>query len=502
MGEYPSRTGYEWACRLSKNLLRRLAAREMLNMEYALGSDGQQRLEEYLDRIGKVLGDDQRRASFATYALGLLGDGERKSMEPIAARTCPDPSRVDAEYQRLVHFVSNSKWRDGDVRREASGYALQALTAREPVVGWIFDDTGFLKQGTHSVGVQRQYTGSAGKITNCQIGVSLSVITPTEHLPIDFELYLPHSWTDDPARRLEARIPDAVQFQTKPQLAITMLRRAAAAGVPRGMVLADAAYGHSSPLRRACREFELPYGVGVMSTDRVWRLDRRGRRIDEEPVTIEDFAVGLGRGAFRKTTWRQGSKARLSSYFAMERVHMVQGDEVEAGEPENVWLLMEWERGESAPTKYHVVWLPHASGRRLTRKKVVRMVKQRWRTERVYEDLKGELGLDHFEGRRFPGWHHHVSVALACFAFVVAERVRAFPPSAREEDPHRAQPGTSGTPLRGFVHHRTPCDRTCTRRVASPLSLLPPSPHLASPPESPLIWCSCPKNPNTTRVTQ
>jgi SRSO17 transposase len=464
----------------------------MLDMEYALEGDGQQRLEEFLQRIGEVLGDNNRRASFATYAIGLLSDGERKSMEPIAARACADPARVDAEHQRLAHFVSNSNWRDEDVRREAAAYALEALTKREPVVGLIFDDTGFLKQGTHSVGVQRQYTGSAGKIANCQIGVSLSVITPTEHLPIDFELYLPGSWADDPVRRAEARIPDEVQFQTKPELAIAMLRRAAAAGVPRGTALGDSAYGHSSPLRRACRELEFPYALGVMATDRVWRLDRRGRRIDDEPVAIEDFAVGLGRGAFRKTTWRQGSKAPLSSYFAMERVHMVQGDGIDDGEPEAVGLLMEWERGESAPPKYHVLWQPRGSGRRLTRKQAVRIVKQRWRTERVYEDLKGELGLDHFEGRRFRGWHHHVSVALACFAFVVAERVRAFPPSAREEDRASTQPGATGTPLRGFLHHRAPRNRTRPRQVASPLPLLPPTQPLPSPFD--LIWCSCGRN--------
>ena len=195
-------------------------------MDFALEGDGLRRLEAYFERIGSVLGDDKRRASFATYAIGLLSDGERKSMEPIAARACADPERIDAEHQRLAHFVSNSNWRDKDVRREAAAYALEVLTKREPVVAWIFDDTGFLKQGSHSVGVQRQYTGSAGKITNCQIGVSLTVATPTEHLPIDFELYLPQSWTEDPARRLEARIPDEVQFQTKSELAIVMLRRA------------------------------------------------------------------------------------------------------------------------------------------------------------------------------------------------------------------------------------------------------------------------------------
>jgi len=472
----------------------------MLGMEYELEGDGQQRLEKYFERIGNVLDDDKRRASFATYAIGLLSDGERKSMEPIAARSCADPARIDAEHQRLAHFVSNSNWPDMEVRREAAAYALEVLTKREPVVAWIFDDTGFLKQGTHSVGVQRQYTGSAGKITNCQIGVSLTVATPTEHVPIDFELYLPESWTGDPARRQEARIPAEVQFQTKPELAIAMLRRAVATGVPRGIALCDAAYGHSSPLRRACRGLELPYGMAVMSTDRVWRLDRRGRRVDDEPVTIEDFAVGLGRGAFRKTTWRQGSKAPLSSYFAMERVRMVQGDGVDNGEPEMVWLLMEWEYGESAPTKHHVLWFPKQSRIRLTRKKAVRIVKQRWRTERVYEDLKGELGLDHFEGRRFRGWHHHVSVALACFAFVVAERARAFPPSGRKASPTGPEPSSAGTALCGLLHNGTPRDRARPRPMASPLPVLPPSPQPQTCLESSITWCSC--SHDQARVTQ
>ncbi len=167
------------------------------------------------------------------YAMGLLGDGERKSVEPIAARACPDPARIDAVHQRLLHFT-NANWSDAEVRRVAADHALAAMTEREPVVAWILDDTGFLKQGKHSVGVQRQYTGSAGKITNCQIGVSLAVATETEHLPIDFELYLPESWLDDPNRRSEARIPDSVRFKTKPELALDMVRRALDHGVPPG----------------------------------------------------------------------------------------------------------------------------------------------------------------------------------------------------------------------------------------------------------------------------
>src|SRR5829696_6056605 len=208
-------------------------------MANLMNAAAERRLSEYFDRIGQVLGRKGRRESFALYAEGIFGDSERKSIEPIAARACADPARADAEHQRLLHFALDAPWSDHEVRREAARYAIDALTAQLPIDSWIIDDTGFLKQGSHSVGVQRQYTGSAGKITNCQIGVSLSVATPTEHLPIDFELYLPRSWTEDPVRRREARIPDDVTFKTKPQLALEMIRRAVHAGIPLGVVLGD-----------------------------------------------------------------------------------------------------------------------------------------------------------------------------------------------------------------------------------------------------------------------
>jgi SRSO17 transposase len=163
-----------------------------------------------------VLGEESRRGSFALYALGLLGDRERKSVEPLAARACPAPKRVDAMHQRLLHSAVDSKWSDRQVRRVAAHYALEAMTGRKPVEVWIVDDTGFLKQGKHRVGVQRQYTGSAGKVANCQIGVGLRVATRTEDLPLDFELYLPECWAHDEARRREARIPAEVLFKTKP----------------------------------------------------------------------------------------------------------------------------------------------------------------------------------------------------------------------------------------------------------------------------------------------
>jgi SRSO17 transposase len=409
-----------------------------VRVQYDMDADATRRLGEYFAEIGDVLGHKKRRASFATYALGLLGDGDRKSMEPIAARACGDRDETDAYHQRIQLFITDSAWSDRNVRRVATDYGLSAMTEREPVEAWIIDDTGFLKQGKHSVGVQRQYTGSAGKVANCQIGVSLSIATRTEHLPIDFELYLPKCWTENPARRKEAKIPDDVPFKTKNQLALAMVHRAVEEDRPRGVVLADSAYGDDSSFRAQLRQLGLHYAVEVKDDkrNRVWRVDKAGRRRGE-PITVRALADKLGRKSFRRVTWREGTNSQLSARFALQRVvpaYAETGDDRYA-DREPVWLLVEWRDDESEPTRFHFVSMPT-----VTRKRLVRLVKQRWRTERVYEDLKGQLGLDHFEGRRFRGWHHHVSVALCCFAFVVAERVRSFSPSARGEAGDHAVP--------------------------------------------------------------
>src|SRR5512142_251820 len=180
------------------------------------------RLQQYFRRLGTHLKDRRKRESFAIYAFGILGESARKSVEPIAALACTDPVLTKKMHDKLLHFVGHSVWSDETVRLEATRYVCEQLAEQEPVTTWVIDDTGFLKQGTHSVGVQRQYTGSAGKIANCQIGVSLSIATPQDHVAVDFELYLPTSWTSDPARRSEARIPPEVGFQTKSQLALSM----------------------------------------------------------------------------------------------------------------------------------------------------------------------------------------------------------------------------------------------------------------------------------------
>jgi SRSO17 transposase len=400
---------------------------------------GEARLESYLEDVGDLLKDKRRKASFATYAVGLLSDSERKSVEPLAARSVGDPRTADAEHQRLLHFLTDSNWDDRAVRLMAARYGLKFMTRDEPVEASVIDDTGFLKQGIHSVGVQRQYTGSAGKVANCQVGVSLSLVTRNDHLPVDFALYLPTDWTDDVARRLEARIPEDVVFKTKPQLALEMVTKAHADGLSLGVVLADSAYGSSTEFRRGVHSLGLPYSVGVTCTAKVFELfnvvNRGGRAIDLRSLSFKLEK----KGKFERVTWRDGTRKELSARFAMRRVLPCAESDNELAERSTVWLLIEWRDGETEPANYFFSSLPETT----PLKELVRLTMQRWRTERAYEDLKGELGLNHYEGRRWRGWHHHLSVVLCCFAFVVAERHRVFPLPSRRTSRTRAFRGAA-----------------------------------------------------------
>jgi len=410
-------------------------------MAFADDDAVESRLGAFLNgRIGPHLARREQKESFALYAHGILSDGERKSVEPIAARATGSEGddeekagvlceRVQA---RLLNFLRDSPWDDRSVRREAARYVIEALEKQESVTTWIIDDTGFPKQGKHSVGVQRQYTGTLGKVGNCQIGVSLTIATKHEHVPIDFALYMPKSWTDDPARCEKARVPDNLVFKTKPELALDLIARALEDKIPGDIVLVDAAYGGSSEFRNTVRMFGLDLGVAVTASTKLWPLDKIDRR-HGDPLSAQDLGVDLGRTAFRPITWRIGPGGKLSSRFAFRRVKVAHDDGTDAGDREPLWLVMEWLEGETKPTKFTLTTLP----RRMSKKQIVRIIKERWRTERAYEELKGELGLDHFEGRSFPGWHHHVSVVLSCYAFIVSERVRRFSPSAgRQSDAH------------------------------------------------------------------
>jgi len=337
------------------------------------------RLQQFFGSIGDELALPGRRESFATYAMGILGDAERKSAEPIAARACADPEGVDAAHQRLLHFISNSKWSDENVRLLAAAHALDAMLAHSPVETWIIDDTGFLKQGKHSVGVQRQYTGSAGKITNCQIGVSLSIATAGDHVPIDFQLYLPRSWTDSEKLRQQAHIPKKSAFRTKPELALAMLKRAVKQRLPRGVVLADAAYGTSVAFRDGIRKLHLNYAVGVDPKTTVWCVE--GKALSEESISLRDLAENIeADDGFRHSTWRQGTKEDLTARFATRRVVPAFDDPARPPhEREELWLLVEWRDGEPEPANYFL----SSMALRTSRKKLIHTVMQRWRTERA-----------------------------------------------------------------------------------------------------------------------
>jgi SRSO17 transposase len=240
---------------------------------------------------------------------------------------------------------------------------------------------------------------------------------------IDFELYLSETWLDNIRKRRAARIPADREFKTKTELALEMIARAKDDGLLGNVVLADSAYGDSSAFRARLREMELDFAVGIKPLTKIWVL---GPNNELGPAKgVQELGLALGAAAFRRITWRTGTSGRLSSRFCFRRVKPVRGD----GEPEDkepLWLVMEWLEGESKPTKFFLTNLPH----RMTKKQLIRIIKERWRTEIMYEELKQELGLDHFEGRSFTGWHHHITVVLCCYAFVIVERMRHFPPSA------------------------------------------------------------------------
>jgi len=388
-------------------------------MAYQLDAGGQARLDRYFDGIGAILGRRDRRESFALYALGLFGEGERKSIEPIASRVCGDEELCNAYHYRLLHFLGISPWSDAEVRKYSAQYAITAMATREAVSDWIVDDTGFPKQGNKSPGVQRQYSGTLGKTGNCQIGVSVTVATRTMHLPVDMDLYLPQSWAEDRTRCRAAHIPDDVVYRPKWRIALDLVERNVEAGVPLGLMHGDSAYGDVGDFRDGVRALGFDYAVDVQKHTRVVIVCDDGS--ETAPMSVETVGEIVGERSYRKVTWREGSRRALSARFATLRVRVV-SDKDTRGEEQ--WLVIDKIQRGGLIEHYVLTTLPKS----LYRKQLVRRIKQRWRTERAYQDLKGELGLDHFEGRSYTGWQHHVSCVLACYAFLVAERARAFPP--------------------------------------------------------------------------
>ena len=400
----------------------------------------QRRLGEYLGRLCEAARHKDRAVPLEFYCKGLLLPGERKSVEPMAARLAP--GNVRRMHQSLHHVVAVAPWSDAALMGSVREYGLGAMSKTGPLAAWIVDDTGLPKKGKHSVGVARQYCGQTGKQDNCQVAVSLSVATWQASLPIAYRLYLPEAWANDVERREKAGVPAEIHFQTKLEIALEQIRGALADGVPRAPVLGDPAYGNDTEFRGKLAELGLSYVLGIQSTTTIWppgleplapKPSQRGRpatrlRRDPEhpPLSAKQMALNLLAAAWRSVTWREGAGRPLRSRFARVRIRPAHRDHKLSRLREPEWLLIEWPDSEPEPRKYWMSNLPE----KVSLRNLVALAKQRWIIERDYQELKQELGLGHFEGRGWRGFHHHATLAIAAYGFLVAERSR-FSPSAR-----------------------------------------------------------------------
>lgn len=394
--------------------------------------DIEARFAAYVEGLSSVIGHPKRTRQLRDYCTGLVLPGERKSVEPMAARTAP--ARTAAQHQSLLHFVGNACWSDEEVLAKVREMVLPSIEKEGAIEAWIIDDTAFPKQGKHSVGVHHQYCGQLGKQANCQVAVSLSIANHAASLPVAYRLYLPEAWTKDRARRKQVGVPKEIKFKTKSEIALEQIRWACEAGLPRGVVLMDAGYGRDSRLRTELTSLGLTYVAGILPNTLMWSsgagprrkgkpLNNTGRRDEPDLISAKEVALGLPKQAWRTIRWREGAAERLSSRFARVRVAVGHNKLVpEKLSPE--WLLIEWPEGEAEPTKYWLSTLPEE----VSFQRLVDVAKLRWRIERDYQELKQEVGLGHFEGRRWRGFHHHATLCIAAYGFLIAERA-TIPPS-------------------------------------------------------------------------
>lgn len=466
-------------------------------MGRSISDDSESRFLAYVEGLVEVIGHADRADPLQDYCLGLLTAVDRKSVEPMAAITAP--ARVSAQHQSLLHFVGQAPWSDERVLAKVREMVLPAIERNGPIEAWIIDDTSFPKQGRKSVGVARQYCGQLGKQDNCQVAVTLSVANHAASLPVAYRLYLPEEWVADPARREEAHVPDDVGFATKPEIALAQIRAAADAGIPRGVVLVDAAYGANSWFRSEITALELPYVAGILPQTTVWPAasdalpaqpqskrvqppSRTRRGAGPRPVSVKALARALPASAWETVTWREGSADWLRSRFARLRVRAAHRDKrLKEPRPEE-WLLIEWPEDEEEPTKYWLATLPED----IAFSALVDITKLRWRIERDYQELKQEVGLGHYEGRGWRGFHHHATLCIAAYGFLISER-ETIPPSGPHSAPKLQKPAVpdgyrprgAANPARAahpeLDHHHGSPSRNRPRQEAATMSLLPRS---------------------------
>jgi SRSO17 transposase len=391
-----------------------------------LAPEVRDRLAAYLVDVASGLMRSEQRRNAELYARGLMEAGARKSLEPMVARL----GGGAVEYEALQHFLADSPWDPAVVDRAV---AERVCAAIEPVA-WVLDDTGVPKDGKHSPGVKRQYSGTLGKIGNCQITVSLHAVSTSGTVPLGFRLYLPEDWCQDPVRRRETKIPDSVEFETKPAIGGELVARAAGWKIRRAPVLGDQAYGNDTKLRTSLHADGIDYvlSVGpecdVYAPDTVFTvpprkpgsrgLAPRALKTEHQPRSIAELVADLEADTFQTVAFRDIDGKHLVSRFAMVRVIAAHPIARDRQAPREEWLIVEWPEGRDAPSDYWLSNLPADT----EPEQLARLARLRWMIELDYKQLKGELGLDHYEGRSYLGFHHHCSLVTAAHGFLTLER--------------------------------------------------------------------------------
>jgi SRSO17 transposase len=426
-------------------------------------------LVKFISPLISGLGRVERCEALGWYACGLLLAGGRKSIAPMAARLCPEPTEADAMRQRLQQAVVVARWEEHEVSRRLRQRMEQEMSELGGLEADVCDDTGLPKRGPHSVGVARQYSGTLGRVDQCQVVVSLHSAGPLGSYCHGMRLYLPESWAQDWQRRAQVGVPESIAFATKWQLVLDLLDRATAEGKPKRPLVADAGYGDVAQFRRELTQRQIPYVVEVMSTTAVWApgtgpeppptapRGARGRPRtvyrdgDHRPLSVTERVLSQTPEALQAVSWQNLGAPERHSRFGALRVQPAAGHcQGQPPEPEQ-WLLWEWPEGQELPEHYWLSTLPQET----PLERLVYLTKLRWRVERDYQELKEEVGLDHYEGRTWAGLHHHLVLCTVAHSFLMRQRAKWHraaesalppatepPPSARKKRPPTLETAT------------------------------------------------------------